>query len=555
MLKDDKIIYGDSLLVPSHLNYGMFFLEKLKEHKNATALINATTGEQISYDRLMQHIVNFATSLENLGIGLGDTVGLCSENRIEYISSSVGVMCTGAIITLVNPSYSKDELGHTLKITKPKCLIMSPGAFKSSYEALRKLDFIKHYIIFGNETIKPAMMFEDLIAKNVNVHSFLAADVQGQSDGALVLYSSGTTGMPKGVLLTHLNLIISGSQPSGTKNKQVTLTVSPWCNTMGYLVESLTVVPPIVVVLAKSLHIHKYDVTSVITMYSGAAPLDLEVINATKKAFPNLMYIFQGYGMSEAAGAITRESEIAAKGPRPGSVGTVVPGLMIKVVDIEKRTVLGPNQPGEVCIKGPIIFKKYIGKSTADDFDEQGYFKTGDVAYYDDDGYLYVVDRIKELIKYKGWQVPPAELEALLLQHASVRDVGVVGAPDQLAGELPTAFIVKQSNANVTEKELVDFVQSKTLSDQFPKIRYYVTRPSTFQISYPMITTLTTALVAEAWASRSPANIIHVIIRLQVSPWKQLRGGVRFISEIPKSPSGKILRRRLREMLPTRSKL
>ena len=204
--------------------------------------------------------------------------------------------------------------------------------------------------------------------------------------------------------------------------------------------------------------------------------------------------------MSETTlGVITNSQHIT----KPGSVGVLCPGVYCKVIDPDTGKVLGKNQPGELCFKGKIIMKGYTGdkKATQHTIDEEGWLHTGDVGYFDDDFYFYIVDRLKELIKYKAFQVAPAELEAILLSNEKVKDAAVIGLPDEASGELPLAFVVKQDGVDVTEKEIQDFVASK------------------------------------------------------VSHSKRLRGGVRFIDEIPKNLSGKILRRELKALLKPKSKL
>ncbi|XP_052737716.1 luciferin 4-monooxygenase-like [Bicyclus anynana] len=231
----------------------------------------------------------------------------------------------------------------------------------------------------------------------------------------------------------------------------------------------------------------------------GAKITHLNLIVACQQPqCPHIKHLLQAYGITEATGAVTREMETA---PKEGSVGPVVPGIIIKVVDPETNKILGVGEPGEVRISGPAVFDGYIGKDKKDDFDEEGFYKTGDIAYYDKDGYFYIVDRIKEIIKYKAWQVPPSELEGLLLQHPSIKEAGVTGTPDLLAGELPTAFVVKQQDAKVTEQEIIDYISDK------------------------------------------------------VAPWKKLRGGVIFVDEVPKTPSGKILRRKLKALLQSVQKI
>lgn len=182
-------------------------------------------------------------------------------------------------------------------------------------------------------------------------------------------------------------------------------------------------------------------------------------------------------------------------------MGALKIGVYAKIIDPDTGRTLGPNQRGELCFKGDCIMKGYIGdvKSTQSSIID-GWLHTGDIGYYDEDFEFFIVDRIKELIKYKGFQVPPAEIEAILLTNPKVKDAAVIGKPDEEAGELPMAFIVSQPNAQLNEQEIIDFVAQRA------------------------------------------------------SPAKRLRGGVTFIDEIPKNPSGKILRRLLRDSLKNKVK-
>ncbi|KAL0851121.1 hypothetical protein ABMA28_006988 [Loxostege sticticalis] len=529
--KTPRVISVDvNFTLPSHLNYGTFILERISNLNEKVAFINGATDEKISFGEVAQQVVNVSSSLTKLGIKKGDVVALCSENRPEFLISAIAALCSGAVITFINSSYNKDELVHTMGISKPTYIFMSPNTFKSFHEVIKESRPVCKFFVFGDADKRVATSYDELSRSHVNRQSFQPVDFKGRVETALILYSSGTTGPPKGAKLTHSGLIIAGMQPTCTKRQLNILSIAPWSNTVGYIntireiirgqtciylnkfneatylraVEKhkaglLMAVPPLIVLLAKSSILNKYDVSSVELMYCGGAPLDWSVIMEIKQRFPNLKHVLQGYGMTETTGVLTEEHEGMTQN---GSVGRVAPGNIVKVVDIETRQILGPNEQGEVCVKGPVLFEGYIGKDMSEYLDEDGYYKTGDVAYYDDEGFFFITDRLKELIKYKAWQVAPSELEALILQHPKVKDVGVIGKPDQLAGELPTAFVVKKSE-DLTEKEIIDFVASK------------------------------------------------------VSPWKHLRGGVRFIDEVPKNGSGKILRRMLRDVLKEnpRSKL
>jgi 4-coumarate--CoA ligase len=222
----------------------------------------------------------------------------------------------------------------------------------------------------------------------------------------------------------------------------------------------------------------------------GAASLSKDVEEQVEARFKGNVNIRQGYGMSETTYGIIQQ--IGLK--KPGSVGQAMKNVFIKVVD-ENGKSLGPDQKGELCFKGPAVMKGYVGdeKATKETIDEDGWLHSGDIGYYDEDEQFFIVDRIKELIKYNAFQVPPAEIEGLLLSHPKIDDVAVIGVPDKITGEKAMAFVVRKPGAKVTEKEIIEFVAENA------------------------------------------------------SKPKQLHGGVQFVGEIPKTVSGKILRRVLRD--------
>ena len=245
------------------------------------------------------------------------------------------------------------------------------------------------------------------------------------------------------------------------------------------------------VLLAKSPLVDKYNLSSVRDIGCGAATLSKDIEDQVKKRLGTKLIIRQTYGMSESTlGTLTAQDIV-----KPGSVGSPIKGIYAKVID-ESGNALGPNQNGELCFKGKRIMKGYINNSeaTRETIDTDGWLHSGDIGYYDDEFQFYIVDRLKELIKYKAFQVAPAEVEGILLSHPKIKDAGVIGIPDEECGELPFAFVVKQPGVQLTEKEVISFVAENS------------------------------------------------------SKAKRLHGGVRFIDEIPKNLSGKILRRVLREL-------
>jgi 4-coumarate--CoA ligase len=256
-------------------------------------------------------------------------------------------------------------------------------------------------------------------------------------------------------------------------------------------------VPPIVLSIAKSPVVDNYDLSSVRTVMSGAAPLGKELEDAVRAKFPNAK-LGQGYGMTEA-GPVLAMCLAFAKEPfeiKSGACGTVVRNAEMKIIDPETGVSLHRNEPGEICIRGDQIRKGYLNDTEATErpIDKEGWLHTGDIGYIDDDDELFIVDRLKELIKYKGFQVAPAELEALLLNHPYLSDAAVVPMKDEEAGEVPVAFVVKSNGYSITEDEIKQFVSK------------------------------------------------------QVIFYKRIKR-VFFIDAIPKSPSGKILRKDLRAKL------
>jgi len=344
------------------------------------------------------------------------------------------------------------------------------------------------------------------------------------NDVAGLLYSSGTTGLPKGVMVTHHNITTNILQLLATCDESVMrqniLCVLPMFHVYGvayinffhmchgatvvslpgfdpvnyltaiqnYKIEKLPIVPPIALFMLNHPIVDKFDLSSVHCVTVGAAPIDENVTKAFNKKFPKVL-LTQGYGMTESL--ITHLQNEDAASHKPGSAGFVAKGIDWKIRCIETGDALGPNQKGEVCTKGPQGMKGYLKnpEATAGCLSEDGWLRSGDLGYYDEDGNIFVVDRLKELIKYNAFQIAPAELEDTLLSHPGINDSGVIGIPNERVGQVPRAYIVKAADSTITEEE------------------------------------------------------VHAFFEERLSPHKQLRGGIVFVEVLPKSASGKLLRR------------
>jgi acyl-CoA synthetase (AMP-forming)/AMP-acid ligase II len=318
--------------------------------------------------------------------------------------------------------------------------------------------------------------------------------IDPRADLVALPYSSGTTGLPKGVMLTHYNLVANMHQSlaglSLLKEDDVFIGVLPFFHIYGLVVimnqgmllgattvtmprfdleqflevlqkHAVTVayvVPPIALALAKHPAVEKYDLSRLRLLFSGAAPLGEAVTRACRERLGCI--VMQGYGLTETS-PVTHVSPADPDRIKAGAIGPPVPNTECKIVDLVNGKPAAPGELGEICMRGPQVMKGYLNRpeATAAMIDGDGWLHSGDVGYADPDGYLHVVDRVKELIKYKGLQVAPAEIEGVLLSHPAVADAAVVPSPDEEAGEVPKAFLVLKGEA--TPEEIMAWVAER----------------------------------------------------------------------------------------------
>ncbi|XP_068239420.1 uncharacterized protein [Palaemon carinicauda] len=473
--------------------------------------------------------MRLGSALTRLDVTRGDVVAIVSPNCPEFAISFFAVSSIGAVNTTINCTYTADEIAQQLRNSGASAVITHPLLLPTVKEACQKYDGIRHIITNGpnNEgliTIQE-LLKDDGSAFPQNVQ------IDPKEDIVVLPYSSGTTGLPKGVMLTHHNMVSNMQQIMHPfysiikpgSSQEVLLGVLPFFHIYGmvvcmglslyvgakmitlptfepnlyvgiikkYQTTILHTVPPIINFLIQSDTVAPDLLNSVHTMVCGAAPLGPALVKEFTNKFGERMNFQEGYGMTEAS-PVTHMTP--AKAYKPGSTGVVVPNTSAKIVDISTGETVGPGIEGELCIKGPQVMKGYYRneKATKETIDEDGWLHTGDIAKMDEDENVYIVDRLKELIKVKGLQVAPAELEDLLRKHPNVMDVAVIGLPDERAGEVPRAYVVLTPGSEVTEDAIADYVAK------------------------------------------------------EVAPHKRLVGGVCFTDKIPKSATGKILRRELK---------
>jgi acyl-CoA synthetase (AMP-forming)/AMP-acid ligase II len=505
-------IIPDSTLVP-------FLFERAAQYPDKVAIVCAATGRSLTYAALRQAIDRVAAGLHAKGIRKGDVVGLVSPNLPDFAVVFLAVTQLGAICSTVNPIATAEEIGAQFADSEAVMLFTIPDLYEKCAAAARLASTVREIVVFGE--VAGATPYASLYAHG---DAPPPVDIDPATDVCALPYSSGTSGIPKGVMLTHRNLVANLVQCEaagvGIGHDDVVIGVLPFFHIYGMVVvmggslrEGATIVsiprfdleqflgtiqrhrvsymnlvPPIILALAKHPAVAGFDISSVRTVMSGAAPLSADLADACAARLGCI--VRQGYGLTETS-PVTHFHPFTGSRVDAGSVGPGVPNTVCRLVDPDSGHDVSPGERGELWIHGPQVMKGYFNKpeATAACLTDDGWFKTGDVGV-ETDGWFYIVDRVKELIKYKGLQVAPAELEAVLLSHPLIADAAVIPVPDADAGEIPKAFVVKRGEIDAEQ---------------------------------------VMAFVAE-----------------RVSPYKKVRQ-VEFVDAIPKSPSGKILRRLLRD--------
>ncbi|KAL3476495.1 hypothetical protein BJX99DRAFT_270487 [Aspergillus californicus] len=515
------------------------------------SFVNAITREQIRYDSLKELTTYVSTALVvNYGLKPGDTVALFSPNTIWYPVAMLATVRAGGVISGASPAYNVEEMTYALKTARAKFLMTVPSSMDVAIPAAKAAGIPPERIFLLEGSKAEHTSVQQLVQKGKRYgplgqavpYSIPTGKTNREICGFLS-FSSGTTGLPKAVMIAHHNVIAQCMQivQLTQEDTSKSLAVLPLFhitglvhqmhlpvirNTTVYMLPSFTMesmlktiveyriveilsVPPIIIRLLQDENVSKYDLSHVKRFSSGAAPISGEILQKLQDRFPWTGFK-QGYGMTESCSCITahppekQSYEYAQRG------GMIVANTEIKVIDTVTGKELGYEQEGEILARGPQIVMGYLGneKATKETFDDDGWLHTGDVGFMDCEGFIVITDRIKEMIKVKGIAVSPAEIEDLLLGHPAVDDVGVTSVPDDYSGEKPKAYVVLKAGVRdrlsstdgikAVGRELIEYVKAK-------KVRH-------------------------KW-------IVEV----------------EFMDEVPKSASGKILRRVLRDREKSKS--
>jgi acyl-CoA synthetase (AMP-forming)/AMP-acid ligase II len=529
------------------MNVTEFVFRNVSKFADKIAIVDGPADKHITHNELWKTVRRTAAGLQKRGLKKEDVVAVWSPNNSGYVIAFHGTICAGGTVTTLNPIYTAHEVAYQLENAGAKILVCDPAFLPRVFDARKTYSGLEEVFVLGDKTVEGCAPFAsvEVDAEPIRV------TINAKEDVVVLPYSSGTTGLPKGVMLTHYNIIanlcqLNGPSVSGLSSADTLLAVLPFYHIYGMVVimnlgillgakivtipafepelymKLLTrhgvtvahVAPPLVQFLAKSPQVDAYlPFPKLRQLFSGAAPLGPELSIQAKQRLGAHVEMSQGYGMTEMSPVSHLDGPSGAK---LGSIGLLAPSMECKIVNPdtgELQPAGTEEQRGELWLRGPNVMKGYHRneEATRSSIDADGFLHTGDIGFVDSDGVYYIVDRLKELIKAKGFQVAPAELEALLVKHPDVADAAVIGAPAEKYGgregdgEVPKAFVLLQPGAKLTQAQLSDWLA--------PQVTIY---------------------------KRVNANAID------------------FVESIPKSASGKILRKDLREIekkLPPKAKL
>ncbi|MFD3943070.1 4-coumarate--CoA ligase family protein [Streptomyces sp. NPDC058579] len=502
-------------------------LGRAAEFGDVPALIDGAGELSLTYAQVDAFHRRVAAGLAEAGVRKGDVLALHSPNTVLYPVAFYAATRAGASVTTVHPLATPEEFAKQLQDSSARWIVTVSPLLPSARRAAELAGGIEEIFVCDQAPEGEGVRSLQSMLGSSAPEPVVVIDPD--EDIAVLPYSSGTTGVPKGVMLTHTSIATNLAQlyplmPMRPGDR--ILAVLPFFHIYGltalmnaplrhgatvvvlprfeldtflaaiqnHRINGLYVAPPIVLALAKHPAVAAYDLSSLEYIVSAAAPLDASLAEACSARL-KLPPVRQAYGMTELSPG-THVVPLAAQNPPPGAVGQLLPSTEMRILSLDDPSKdAEPGAEGEVAIRGPQVMKGYLGRpdATAAMIDAEGWVHTGDIGRVDENGWLFVVDRVKELIKYKGFQVAPAELEALLLTHESIADAAVIGVTDEDGTEIPKAYVVRQVGADgLSAEDVMAYVAGK------------------------------------------------------VSPYKKVRR-VEFIDGVPRAASGKILRRELRD--------
>jgi 4-coumarate--CoA ligase len=521
-----RILQGDSFEpILAKISLGEFFFDYAEKHRDVICQINGDTDESETYGSVKRRSTRLALALKRKGITCEDVIACCSYNSLDNTIPIIASTYLGAKIVNLDPTLSSRNTTHLLTLVSPRVIFVEEDSLGLIENSLKDAKINSEIVVFGKSSRYAT--FSDLVRPCADEDAFAPAKVDLQDIG-IMFFSSGTTGLPKAICHSHysfLRLIEISFQCGFDMSTVLHYTTFYWISGMlmlartfmeggtrvfartvqgenvfkmieKYKLTALFAAPIYTYSLTKVKDPERYDTSSFRCLLTGGTPLSTEHFKKLSCLFPTAQVIF-GYGMTEVGmiSVFHQENDKELIGSKIGSSGKIAPESALKVVDPNTGEMLGPNVKGEIRIKTQGMMKGYYKQDSSHCFDTDGFLKSGDIGYYDDDDCIYVIERMKEMFKYQSWHIVPSSIEAVLQEHPAVKESVVFGIPRDEEGEIPAACVVLNDNFNVDKGEIEEFVAER------------------------------------------------------VSDKERLRGGVMIVAALPKTPSGKLIRKEVRNIV------
>ncbi|RZB41708.1 AMP-binding domain containing protein [Asbolus verrucosus] len=497
-----KILEGPKLksTVPAK-SLGQLFFECAEKYSDRICQVDGTVNQSETYASVKLRSTRVAIELQKRGITSNDVVSFCSRNTLDSAIPILATFYLGAKVANLEPTLSVKCTRHMISLILPKIIFTEESAIGLIEESLETIDSEVEIIVYGRSTKYTNL--SELITRKDHEDSFIPAKVD--------LHDVAIVEAPD-----HQKLFLIPTIPSCTLLLRYTMFVLIYSHMVGgyrvfchsvepeniieaiekYKVESILMSPHLVTQLTSFKRNRDYDISSLHLIICGGCPLTPSQSQKLIELFKNSI-IVPVYGMTEVGIVSQFHPDIDKEFLRTKteSCGKPTFAIKLKVVDEDTNLILGPNQKGEIRVQTPCALKGFYNADSSQIFDEDGFFKTGDVGYYDEDGCLYFVERIKEMFKYRALPIMPSFIEAILLEHPAVKEAVVFGVPSGDEGDAPGAYIVLIKNFNVTKEEIFEFVAKR------------------------------------------------------VSEREKLKGGITFVSSLPRTPTGKLMRKECRNLV------
>ncbi|XP_044258783.1 4-coumarate--CoA ligase 1-like [Tribolium madens] len=517
------ILEGPKISPNSYLkqNLGQFFFDSATKFKDRICQIDAKTDKSETFLSVKQRSVRVALEMQSRGITPNDVILTCSRVTLDTPIPIIAAFYLGVKVANSDPTLSVTQTAHMLSLVTPRMIFVEETSINIIEESLKHANLHSEIVVFGKSDKYPTLDHFDQPKEDEDKFHPLSVNIH---DTGVMFFSSGTTGLPKAICHSHfsfLNLSSCFCESALKVDTTLSFTTFYWISGLmmltcsflkggcrivcskvpeakdvfgiiqKYKVTCLFLAPILTYPLTNFENSGNFDTSSLHSILTGGTAISEQQMRKLYTTFKHTCVLF-AYGMTEIGmvGMFIPENDKAIMARKLTSCGKVAIGVSLKLVDIETNKTLGPNQKGEFRVKTPFMMNGYYKADCSDIFDEDGFLKTGDVGYYDTNGCLYIVERLKEMFKYLSWHIVPSVIENVLLEHPEIKEAAVFGMPiNEEVGEAPAACVVLHNGSKVSEEEIGEFVASK-LSDR-----------------------------------------------------EKLRGGVFIVDELPRTPSGKLRRR------------